>query len=875
MGYVISTLIGFSIFLFLFTMSKFLSEVWNQLVREIFTIVPIFFLIGCIYLFVVWFILTYSWEEIGEVSEPFRRNILRGSIILSFLFIVIWLSPSWKDIIINERIHRAEYILSTKWETRDSLKEAQDIWLLDWSFKEKYLDNNLYGEEKNLYTKIFDTSIESAIEGAVDTEEYRARNSNATSQLARAENAKVTLNFAKYDSEVLSDLSAVKTTVTYEFQNTALTNQEVIFSVVLPNTASVMSDLRLGLNLEFTGVIAPRGSASKVYQDSLRRNTDPALLEQTWPVSYRLRVFPVPSLNDAKSQGRQQVQFTYISPLTESGTITLVPKTDILNLKLTEKSQILTRLTEWEKALAQDSYTGNDMTVLTVGKSIKSPVNLTKTYTDYCRVNSYPHIDLSKVETWVKSLSKNIVFFDISKSVGETPNTKKRYQMIIDTWKANGVSLDLFTYNFEVYPSGYNLDNIDFWGSTDMSKIIDYIDKNNISNANIVIVTDDSSYERMNDEIKSIDYKKLKSNRISLIQVGEKVRTLKTEITKSILATDWAMIITSEKWDLSETVKNIFTEKKLIEKCEDYTGSSLSALQALQGYEDIKQVAGETYYYSWEVSNLKDEKYSRYIGIKPSFRAIYDNDTYEGKTNFWEPFLSELKLKSIPEWYVNTLSQQSWLPHSTSIAWATKEGGWTISWTNGTQIFIDIPSNTVHWQLWVDNNLAKEVVKVFTQEDIDDLWKKSLYNTRFETVKESDLQMQEEIAQATHIVSQATSLIALVNDQQRADLEQYSQHEDKYDTDYENLSPDTSGGFGWGPTVMRKWSALEMSSPESLGFDDVRASPQSVWSDMSTVSKVSRWSPEWILPYILVVILFPLIAWFVLRRKPTVQQDRK
>jgi hypothetical protein len=80
-----------------------------------------------------------------------------------------------------------------------------------------------------------------------------------------------------------------------------------------------------------------------------------------------------------------------------------------------------------------------------------------------------------------------------------------------------------------------------------MSKIIDYIDKNNISNSNIVIITDDNSFEQANEEIKSIDYKKLKSNRISIIQVGEKIRSLKTEITKAVLATDGSMIVMNEK----------------------------------------------------------------------------------------------------------------------------------------------------------------------------------------------------------------------------------------------------------------------------------------------------------------------------------------
>ena len=120
--------------------------------------------------------------------------------------------------------------------------------------------------------------------------------------IARGDNAKVELNFAKHESEILSDIHAVKTVITYEFQNTATTNQEVVFNIVLPNAESAMTDLRLGLNLEYMGIIAPRGAAAKVYQDSLRRNTDPALLEQTGPITYRLRVFPVPSTLDSKTQ---------------------------------------------------------------------------------------------------------------------------------------------------------------------------------------------------------------------------------------------------------------------------------------------------------------------------------------------------------------------------------------------------------------------------------------------------------------------------------------------------------------------------------------------------------------------------------------------
>jgi Vault protein inter-alpha-trypsin domain len=490
----------------------------------------------------------------------------------------------------ENRINSARNILSENGETKKWITEAGNVWFLKWVLKERYLTGRAYNWETELYAKLYDAPIESSIKSEVDADKFKERSSNATSLIAKGENAKVELNFAKHESEVLPDIQAVKTVITYEFQNTANTNQEVVFSIVLPNTESTMTDLKLGLNLEHIGVIALRGAASKVYQDSLRRNIDPALLEQTGPLSYRLRVFPVLSVTDSKTQGRQRVQFTYISPIWEDGAVTLIPKTDILNLKLNKKSEILTRVLEWNKVLVQDSKSWDDIGLLSGWKTEKLAISTGKPYQNYCNANLYPTLNINKFTQAEKNLTKNIVFFDISGSAGKKSGIKERYQSLVDAWKNNGVLLDIFTYNFEIYPSGYSLNNLEFWGVTDMSKIIDYIDQNDIKDGNIVIVTDDSSYEKANAEIKSIDYKKLRSNRISLIQVGEQVRSLKTEITKSIFATDGTMIIINEKTPLSDSVKNIFTNKKSIETCENYTGPSISLLQSIQWYNDSKKV---------------------------------------------------------------------------------------------------------------------------------------------------------------------------------------------------------------------------------------------------------------------------------------------
>jgi hypothetical protein len=173
-----------------------------------------------------------------------------------------------------------------------------------------------------------------------------------------------------------------------------------------------------------------------------------------------------------------------------------------------------------------------------------------------------------------KNLTKNIVFLDISKSAGADKKVKKRYQELIDTWKNNGAALDIYTFNTSVTSAGYDLSDIEFWGNTDMSVVMSYIKNNSIENANIVILTDDESYERVSPEDKSIDYKKLKSNRISLIQIGDNIRTLKTEVTKSILATEGDVMRLDSESSIDASIVSLFSPKKSPTNCEPYTGNN-------------------------------------------------------------------------------------------------------------------------------------------------------------------------------------------------------------------------------------------------------------------------------------------------------------
>ncbi len=80
------------------------------------------------------------------------------------------------------------------------------------------------------------------------------------------------------------------------YQNQTAQRQEVVYYFSLPESA-VITGVWLGNTPDratrFAYQIAPRGAAQAVYRNEVRRNMDPALVEQIGPRQYRLRIFPV------------------------------------------------------------------------------------------------------------------------------------------------------------------------------------------------------------------------------------------------------------------------------------------------------------------------------------------------------------------------------------------------------------------------------------------------------------------------------------------------------------------------------------------------------------------------------------------------------
>lgn len=126
------------------------------------------------------------------------------------------------------------------------------------------------------------------------------------------EDKNVLVTYREITVDTEADGLLARVTIEEEYENQTNQEQEIIYEFNLPDEVAFY-DLKLGPNLEFSGVIAPKGAAQKVYERELAQRRDPALLEQTGPNQYRLRIFPVPGRNDFSTlQGqRQKVSFSY------------------------------------------------------------------------------------------------------------------------------------------------------------------------------------------------------------------------------------------------------------------------------------------------------------------------------------------------------------------------------------------------------------------------------------------------------------------------------------------------------------------------------------------------------------------------------------
>ena len=154
------------------------------------------------------------------------------------------------------------------------------------------------GEAARLYQRFFDATI---VDGERSTIVAAVRSTWSPDQAEAAwqavDDREVHLVSQEVDIQEHADWADLELHEVY--QNQTSQEQEVIYYFNLPESA-VLTGVWLGNRPDkeyaFSFQVAPRGAAQAVYREQTRVMRDPALLAQTGPRQYRLRVYPVPPL---------------------------------------------------------------------------------------------------------------------------------------------------------------------------------------------------------------------------------------------------------------------------------------------------------------------------------------------------------------------------------------------------------------------------------------------------------------------------------------------------------------------------------------------------------------------------------------------------
>ena len=647
----------------------------------------ILFLMALLVFLAIIFAAAYSILE--KEDKKIKKIILSGLIgfVISFIAPLAVLGT---EKFFDYQVDRANKILSEEGENQFGFKKIQNITFLKEAFIAQYKEKgrNYDENKKKLFSKIFDDTLENNLQSKVDAAEFASLRNNKTSSLAKDENAAVLLNYAEYDSVFYSKINTLKTRVTYEFQNTKNFDQEVIFNIRLPKSESVVTDLKLGLGLENQGIVAPRGAAEKVYEESMRRKIDPALISQVGPSTYRLRVYPVLSKTDRTTQGRQKVQFSYSTPLNSKDEIIIAPAIEVFNLSITNSTRAVVRVQNNGVLLSENQINDNHEQFFASSQLLKDKQLIIKDE-KFC-------LNIADVENFMltpfkfqpgeqeagedelldqkknylasvlpnenKELAENLVFLDISKSAENQKNIRDIYKEIARVFKDQTKPFEIKLFNFAVYPTTDNFDQLEFWGYTDTGKIVEYLNENKISGKRILIVTDDTNFEFNVEENKNIDYQLLSSNEISVLQVGWQIRAQRDVLTKAVLASGGSIEIVESAQDIAKkkesmldqkrplpvsencvSVENDLTEKGILEKIQvSQIGNWL--LANIKNSQNWAQVATKSAELAkkYQVTNLfnsfialetqqQKNDLDRYSKEGGRFDTVYDNLGYESR----------------------------------------------------------------------------------------------------------------------------------------------------------------------------------------------------------------------------------------------------
>ena len=517
--------------------------------------------------------------------------------------------------VVNEfydyQISRATEIINKGWDNYDTYKDAR-VLFLDKAFFSRIKNGKRIDE--NLFNKIYDSTIASYYWEKV-SEYLLDRSSFATNESKIWDSADVILKLAEIENNIFSsewkyETSLLETTYKFHFTNETNISQEVILNFETPSKTSVISGLRLWMDLELIWQISSRGAARKVYEDSLRRNTDPALIEKVWLNTYSLKVFPIPS-RTGKTWWRQVVEVKILTPILWEEFI-YSPKFSITNLKFDDSSRLQSKVYNDDELIKEDIIKSNEIeNYISMDHIIKSNelnIDLEKWFTDIC-LSSFIQNELYAFNLELaqeKKIWKKIkIFFDNSYSVDRN-NANELYDdiyNIIKNYNGKLNDVDLYSYNFDVTKLTW-VEDINYWWHSDIDRAIDYIVNNNIKNEKIIFITDDDSFNLNSKENISRNLEWLVTNNISVIKIWKTPKTYKSDFNTILSATYWNIYEINWNESIASVVDKILDTKSNIISFENCNEAIYE-----EDYNDIEELF---FTGTWEVvdyietNNLED-----------------------------------------------------------------------------------------------------------------------------------------------------------------------------------------------------------------------------------------------------------------------------
>lgn len=520
----------------------------------------LFYILICLFSLTFWaFSLNIYFKEVWKT----RKNLYKWLLLIILVFLIS-LIPSAMSSFYDVQISRAARILSDEWQNYKWYADAR-VFLLDSAFLSKIKNNQ--NIDLDLFKKIYDSTPEEYFWDQI-ADYTDSRLTFATNSSKVWDKANVVLTLAEIENRINtgSIMPILETIYRFNFTNSSDNNEEVIINFETPTKNSVVSNLRLWLDLEFTWQIAPRWVARQVYEDSLRKNIDPALIEKIWLNTYNLRVFPVPSRQDIKTQWRQLVEVKILTPILDNKEqIIYSPKFSFINLKFDENSGIISKVyNEW-KLIKEDVVKNNEIEkYLTTEHNIDSPISNVNLWQLCISEDLFSITKGSNIltSTGRQNINKTSIFFDNSSSAAR--HWANNYYQDIFAWVKNywGVinDVDQYSYNYDVNKI-ISTDEIKFYWYSDIDRIIDYIINNKITNQRIILVTDDDSFNFSIIENKVRDYSSLVTNQISIIKVGKGIKSYKQDINNILSAANGNIYEVASKSDIFNIIGKIFAIK--------------------------------------------------------------------------------------------------------------------------------------------------------------------------------------------------------------------------------------------------------------------------------------------------------------------------